>query len=560
MRSSIKSYPNQNPFRYCSSSSPKLLTPKSLNSAPSSNSVITIFSLHHSSLRPSVSRLLPKNPALSIPFSGSYSVLQFSPRSSQIKLSGGSSSSGPASNSFYIPFLPVKNQFLGHSLCGLPLKFEIDLWSLSTNLSQYVCSGFWWLRCGKMARFYTVSSSDRMIVGSDSVVESEVHRKHSRGRIVLDVVNTVRDNGEDLESRLNELHPRLNAYSITEIFEVLNAQKVPGLRLFEWVWSNNPKLHKNACVCSLVIDNLGRLEDYETMRTLFRKFTNENICLTYDAFGFLPVLASTDALLKESIGRVLGLLNEVGGSCQSSGVYALIEMFCKFHLFEMAKHVIKIEGRKASYYCLLIREKCSSGLVEDAHDIIREMREAHCAPTTTVYNYLLGSLWKHSRMTEASSLLDEMKENDIPLDAITYEILINTACSLGNMDGVHQLLHQMVTRGLQPRLSTHAFVIKNLFAAEKYEAAHKYVVDSSANDKPSSNTTYSLMAKLYCEKGHIMSARSTLVDMMENGLKPNFSIYLKIVKQLRRSGRGNLARDLESRHSKFTFNPHVACL
>ncbi|KAL0314063.1 UNVERIFIED_CONTAM: hypothetical protein Sangu_2250700 [Sesamum angustifolium] len=231
-------------------------------------------------------------------------------------------------------------------------------------------------------------------------------------------------------------------------------------------------------------------------------------------------------------------------------------MFCKLDLFEMARYVIKITESKESYYCLLVREKCRRGLIEDAYNVIREMVEAQCAPNTKVYNYLLGSLWKNGRIDEASGLLDEMKEIGISPDAITFEILINLLVVSGNMDHVHQLLDQMVSQGLEPRLATHACIVKTLFTAEQYEAAHKHVVDSSISYKTSSNTMYSLMANLYREKGDIVSAQNTLVKMMEKSLKPNFSIYIKIVKQLRRTGRANLARDLENRHSKFLIKSH----
>ncbi|KAL2231806.1 UNVERIFIED_CONTAM: hypothetical protein Sindi_1360600 [Sesamum indicum] len=375
-------------------------------------------------------------------------------------------------------------------------------------------------------------------------------------KFVVEIIHNLRNNEKDLDSRLNMLSSRLSVYSITEIFEVLNSQRISGLRLFEWIWSNNPQLHKNAYICSLLIDNVGRLDDYETMFAWLKKFTSENICLTYEAFGFIPVLVSTDSSLKQSTKKVVDLLNKVGGSCRNSGVSALVEMFCKLDLFEMARYVIKITESKESYYCLLVREKCRRGLIEDAYSVIREMGEAHCAPNTKVYNYLLSSLWKNGRMDEASGLLDEMKEIGISPDAITFEILINFACSSGNMAHVHQLLDQMASQGLEPRLATHACIVKTLFAAEQYEAAHKHV-DSSISYKTSSNMMYSLMAKLYWEKGHIVSAQNTLVEMMEKSLKPSFSIYIKIVKQLRRTGRANLARDLENRHSKFLIKSHA---
>ncbi|KAI3464282.1 hypothetical protein Pfo_020945 [Paulownia fortunei] len=607
MRISNNSYRTQNLFRYClnctllSSFSPITLNLKTVDTAPPSKSLSTISSLCNSSsgsssFFSSESYPLQKKQFISSSSSGSSSVFCFGLYPFKKEQSLGSASSGPASECFSNPYLPIKNLFLINSsssickieafsryknqslcyfssgrpskLCSLTHSFLHSLGSLTLlkHNSHYLCSNSVYLHCGNMHRCFTVSSSNGTFI-SGSVVENEVQnvvnicsgqqklekKNNFQRKFVLEIVNILRNNGKDLESRLSMLPSRLSVYSITEIFEVLSAQRISGLRFFEWIWSKNPQLHKNAYVCSLIIDNVGRLDDYETMFAWLKKFTSEKTCLTYQAFAFLPVLASTNSSLKESAKRVVDLLNKVGGSCRNSGVCALVEMFCKLDLFEMARYVIKITESKKSYYCLLIREKCRNGLIEDAYSIIREMGEANCAPNTTVYNYILGSLWKNGRMDEAFALLDEMKKIGIPPDAITFEILINFVCRLGKMDDVHQLLDQMVSQGLEPRPATHACIVKTLFAAGKYQAAHKHVVDSSIFYKTSSNMMYSLMANLYLEKGDIMSARNTLVEMMDKRLKPNFSIYIKIVKQLRRTGRGNLARALESRHSKFVI-------
>ncbi|CAA0837677.1 Unknown protein [Striga hermonthica] len=373
--------------------------------------------------------------------------------------------------------------------------------------------------------------------------------KNSPPKFILDIVDILRNNREDLESELNTMSSKLSSHSIAEVFKVLNERGISGLRFFKWIWGNNHRLRRNAIVCSLIIDNVGRSNDYETMFVLLKAFTYEKICLTYSAFLFLPILASENSSLNEPTQKVVDLLNKVGGSCRNSGVHALIEMFCNLCLFEMARYVIKVTESKKSYYCLLIRAKCKNGLLEDAYSIIREMQETHCMPDTTIYNYPIGSLWKSGKMDVAFALLNKMKTIGVHPDAITFEILINFVCSLGMMDDVHELLDQMASQGLEPRPTTHARVIKTLFAAEKYEAAHKYVVNPSC--KTCSNMMYSLLANLYREKGDVLSARDLLVEMMDMCLKPNFSVYVKIVKQLRKIGKRNLARDLQDRHSKF---------
>ncbi|XP_051139346.1 pentatricopeptide repeat-containing protein At3g22470, mitochondrial-like isoform X2 [Andrographis paniculata] len=333
---------------------------------------------------------------------------------------------------------------------------------------------------------------------------------------VFEIVDIVTKDGDDMESRLSLLASNFSVCSITHVFKALNSLTLSGSRLFEWIWNTDRQLRRNPLLCSLLIDNVGRLHDYETMHLWLRKFTSENIYLTFEAFTFL---ASTNSSSRESsTARVVNLLNQVGGSSQNSGVPAMLEMFSKANLFEMA----------------------------------REMRNDNCLDNQRAYNYLLGSLWKTGGgMGEPSALLKEMEEDGILPDAITYEILINHGCKSGKMDFVLQLLDRMKSQGIEPRLETLALIVKAYFAAEKYEAAHKYAVDLCTESKNTSrNFMYSLMAKLYWKKGDIMSARNTLIEMMEKGLKPDFKIYMKIARQVRGIGMEDLAGELESMYSK----------
>ncbi|KAL3641486.1 hypothetical protein CASFOL_016454 [Castilleja foliolosa] len=539
MRISNQTYTtHQNLFRYyftfLFSISRKALNPQILHTVVPSFSHRTISSLCTSSsglssLIHSESYPIRKISFLINLYSGSSSFFCNKLSAYQKKQSFNSSSPGPISKCYSNPCLSIKNHVSYNSPAWLSSRCKFESYSLYKH--QFLC--------------YFSSSNGTIISGP--VVESEAH--NCLPNFVLEIVDILKENGEDLESRLNTMPSKLPVHSIVEIFEILNTQRISGLRFFEWILVNNPRFRRNANFCSLTINHLGRLDDYETMFVLLKKFTSENICLTYDAFEFLSVSDPTNSSLNENIQRVVDLLNKVGGSCRNSGIHSLIEMFCKLDSFDMAKYVITITESKISYFCILVREKCKNGLIEDAHSIIREMRERHCSPNTTVHNYILGSYWKNGKTDEAFVLLDEMKEFNIPANEITFEILVNFVCSLGNMNDAHKLLDQMSSQGLEPRLTTHARIVKTLFAAEKYEAAHKFVVDSRY--KTSSNMMYSLMANLYREKGDVFSARDVLVEMMEKCLKPNFSVYLKIVKRLRKIGKGNLARDLEIRHSKF---------
>lgn len=374
-------------------------------------------------------------------------------------------------------------------------------------------------------------------------------RANATPKQVSEMIGIIMRDDNDLESKLDSMNVSLSIASITEIFRVLNFERVPALRFFAWIRGSKPDLYGNSDICSLAVDNCGWLDDYKTMRCIMNDFSMKRICLTKKAFGFLPVLVSNKDLIMLSVRRVVEVLNEVGGSCRTSGIHSLIEMLCTFGSFKMAKFVIEISEKKASYYYILIREKCQRCDFEGAMEMLNEMRRVGCDPTVNAYNYLLSSLCRSDKTAEACQVFEEMPERDCLPDALTFEIFICYWCRLGKFDLASEFLDRMVSNGLEPRSSTHAAFIKGYFNSMRYEEAYKYVVESVVKYKCSCNSTYSLLASLHQKKGNVVVARNIFVEMIKKGLRPNFAAYMRVLKHLKKSGREDLASDLNSRFS-----------
>ncbi|GMP79054.1 hypothetical protein CsSME_00034745 [Camellia sinensis var. sinensis] len=397
-------------------------------------------------------------------------------------------------------------------------------------------------------RLLSVSSSDKTSESENIAIGksgSNVSAKQISG-----IIELIRSGEDDLELKLNLMGLGLSVDSLIGIFRFLNCERISALRFFVWVRDRNPSLYKNSDVCSLIIDNCGWLDDYETMLCLLREFRSDCICLNEKAFGFLPVLSSSNDSIMKSIRRVVELLHEAGGSCRGSGICGLLTMLSKLDLFEMAKFVIEITDKKASYYSILILEKCRRCCFSEACDLLEEMRQFSCDPDAKTYNYLLSALCKHDRIAEACGVLEEMKKKGCPPDAITFEILIYFSCRLGQLDAAIQFFDQMVSMGLEPRLTTHAAFIKGFFHSRQYDKAYNYVVDSGVKYKDSGNMIYSLLARLHHRNGNLITAGNILIEMMDKGLIPFFPDYIKIMKQLYRSGRTQLAGDLKRKFSR----------
>ncbi|XVF30177.1 hypothetical protein REPUB_Repub16aG0034700 [Reevesia pubescens] len=298
---------------------------------------------------------------------------------------------------------------------------------------------------------------------------------------ISEIINFIRSGENNLESKLDGMNVSLSEASLNSIFRVLNCQKISALRLFNWIRKSHPEFYHNSDICSLVIDNCGRLDDFDSMFNLLNDFRLHGICLNQKAFGYLPAIVSSKASTEKSICKVVEVLNEIGGSCGVSGIHALIEMFCVLGSFQMAKYVIANTGKRLSNYNILIRGMCRVGDFQEAREILDGMIKVGCNPNSQPFNYVLSCLCKNDKTAEAGQLLEQMLRSSCPPDALTFEVYICYLCKLGKLDMAFEWFDGMVSRGIEPRASTHAAFIKGYFKLKQYHKAYKYVVVCSEN-------------------------------------------------------------------------------
>lgn len=396
-------------------------------------------------------------------------------------------------------------------------------------------------------RFYSTSNLQALsneVSGSHTSNQLHATRKQSR-----QIVELIKSCPDDLEVKLDAMNVRPSRSSIRWIFRTINSKKVSALRFFRWTQNSWPDLGCNSDICSLVIDNCGRLEDYDTMLLLLKEFSLDGVCLTEKAFTFLTVLRSSEM---DPVNKTIKVLNQVGGSCRNSGIFALIKMLSHLGSFETVKYVMQITEVKASYYNIMAREKCRRCDFEEVKAMIDEMKQAGLGPTTSIYNYFVSSLCRNGKLSEAIHLIEEMEGTDCPPNALTFEILINHYIREGKMNVATQLLDRMALIGIEPRITTHTAFIKGYFHREQHDEAYKYAVSSRVNH--SGNETNSLLARLHLKKGHTITAQKILLEMIEKGLKPNLRVHWGVVKTLKKMGEICLAQDLASSFAKTRLN------
>ncbi|XP_074287022.1 uncharacterized protein LOC141612200 [Silene latifolia] len=412
---------------------------------------------------------------------------------------------------------------------------------LHSGFSSYVSS-----LCWNYSTFAVINNS------SDTSTKKSVNLDDHEGsvNVIKGIIDIVKNDASDMESRLDLLGVNLSKRSIIEVFCVLNQLKVPALRFFDWIKNSHSRYSRNADLCSLAVDNCGRLGDFGALRSLLKDFHVRNICLSEKAFAFLNIADDTGESAKKSITEIVGLLNEVGGgSSRSSGIHSLITMLCSLDLIDLAKFAIEITEKKASYYNILVKHLCVIGHLKDAQDLISEMNQLKCDMNYTPYNYLISSLCVRGRIDEACSIPKEMINRECLPNELTFEILIYFTCRYGRSDDAINLCNEMLSSGIKHRLPTHIAFIRGYVSGQHFDKAYKYIIELAAIDKFAATHLYNVLASLHIEHGDLLVAYKLLFEMLEKGFNPKFSVYRRASIRLCKTGRAELAKTLDARYS-----------
>ncbi|XP_050906653.1 pentatricopeptide repeat-containing protein At5g02860 [Lathyrus oleraceus] len=376
-------------------------------------------------------------------------------------------------------------------------------------------------------------------------------KPYTTSKQVSEIIALICDGVNDLEYRLNMMNVSLSLSSVVYVFDKLASERVSALMFFHWLNVSHRELCCDPEIGNLVIENCGLLGNYEAMVPVLVEFNLKRMCLGRRAFRFLVVLRLDKDSSMECVRRVVDALNKVGGVCRSSGVKLLIETFSFSGDFDIAEYVIEETGRNVSRYNFLLRLMCKRGYYERVDDLVEKMKGIGVEPDGSTYNLLVSCLMKIGKFVEACQVFEMVeRENGLP-DGFSVDVLISLLCKHGQIDLALKFLDKMALKGIQPCSLTNAVVIKSYFESGKYDEAHEYVVDSACKHSYSSNESYTLLASLYLKKGSVLLSQRILREMMDRGLKPNYSVYMKIRKCLEKKNKKDLSLELSTRFSSF---------
>jgi len=171
-------------------------------------------------------------------------------------------------------------------------------------------------------------------------------------------------------------------------------------------------------------------------------------------------------------------------------------------------------------YTALIDACAQLGNVERAKFWLHKMVNAGVQPNDHTYNALINAYAQHGRKTrnrkyvkEAEQFLEEMQEKGIVPDALSFKMLINTSAQVGDVDRAEKWFNRMKGSNIEPDIHAYGHLI-NAFAKNAVQ---------SRSELP------------------IKKAGMIILEMRDNGMKPNIVMFNTIVDAVAKIGNITLA-------------------
>ncbi|KAF9943335.1 hypothetical protein BGZ67_000014 [Mortierella alpina] len=429
----------------------------------------------------------------------------------------------------------------------------LRFWKMSDQVPR-------WVRRLKLRIMATPLSTAERELSTGQTVQEQYHDLMS----VLSHANQAEELLKCLEelksSRSNLLQPTIKAYdTVLELF-MRNKETVPAMGIFH-------EMQRQGLAPQLTTFNIlmrGHLENRDTLSTQ-RVF--ESLLLT----DIRPDIYTFNLLMTGYLN--MGEIELVNGFYKSLGEYGLVpnaktyRILMKSHLRQgQADEAIDLfcklkESTQAELqpgtedYRVLIQVLASDGRMSDALRVLREMTETARVPvTTSIYNVFLTHYAREGQIEKARRILDRIISEKLPLvdgsinplirtyleqkdlekvgemtelmnqygvlpSRTTFNIMIDSTKSSGNLDGAMKLYERMVAEGVEPDVWTFNTLLDLL--VDKLMPSQdnvKWKADSTA-------VTKEQIAE------YVPRIETLLQDMKAKGIKPDVVTYGKLIQQ-----------------------------
>ncbi|KAL2936125.1 hypothetical protein RDABS01_019243 [Bienertia sinuspersici] len=203
---------------------------------------------------------------------------------------------------------------------------------------------------------------------------------------------------------------------------------------------------------------------------------------------------------------------------------------------DLAEFLIKVDKEDSppsvqdSALVDVINSCISLGWLDQAHDLLDEMRFAGMKTSSSVYSLLLKAYCKEKRMSEVLSLLREVRKAGIQLDASCYEALIQSKVLQKDTSGALNLFKEMKEAKIQrvdhknyeDPLGSGAKSEAGFMAKLLQEIKEGETADCGVHD-------WNNVIHFFCKKRLMQDAEKALKKMRSLGHTPNAQTFHSMV-------------------------------
>ncbi|KAI4327257.1 hypothetical protein L6164_019741 [Bauhinia variegata] len=163
---------------------------------------------------------------------------------------------------------------------------------------------------------------------------------------------------------------------------------------------------------------------------------------------------------------------------------------------------------------------------------------------TIFYNVTMKSLRFGRQFQLIEDLANEMIENKIELDNITYSTIISCAKKCNLPDRAVHWFERMYKTGLMPDEVTYSSILDVYARLGKVEEVLNLYERARATGWKPDPITFSVLGKMFGETGDYDGIRYVLQEMKSLGVQPNLVVYNTLLEAMGKAGKPGFARGL----------------
>ncbi|KAA8522073.1 hypothetical protein F0562_012613 [Nyssa sinensis] len=174
---------------------------------------------------------------------------------------------------------------------------------------------------------------------------------------------------------------------------------------------------------------------------------------------------------------------------------------------------------------------------------------------TIFYNVTMKSLRFGRQFQLIEDLANDMINNDVDLDNITYSTIITCAKRCNLFDKAVEWFERMYKTGLMPDEVTYSAILDVYAKLGKVEEVMSLYERGRASGWKPDGIAFAVLAKMYGEAGDYDGIRYVLQEMKSLGVQPNLVVFNTLLEAMGKAGKPGLARSLFEEMVNSGINP-----